>query len=67
MFRIPSIFLSFYCEEIRHLPLSDEVNSTVALMIIRDWSLITGWWGYKMGGGGACEVLPLQKWEQNKF
>ena len=29
---------------------------------IRDWSLITGrGGGYKTGGGGACEVLPLRK------
>ena len=29
---------------------------------LRDWSLITGRGGsYKTGGGGACEVLPLQK------
>ena len=27
----------------------------------RDWSLITGRGGYKTGGGGAREVLPLQK------
>ena len=30
-------------------------------MKVRDWSLITGRGGYKTGGGGACEVLPLQK------
>ena len=29
--------------------------------IFRDWSLITGRGGYNTGGGGACEVLPLQK------
>ena len=28
---------------------------------LRDWSLITGRGGYKTGGGGACEVLPLRK------
>ena len=28
---------------------------------IRDWSLILGRGGYKTGGGGACEVLPLRK------
>ena len=29
---------------------------------LRDWSLITGrGGGYKTGGGGACEVLPLRK------
>ena len=30
---------------------------------LRDWSLITGrgGGGYKMGGGGACVVLPLRK------
>ena len=30
---------------------------------IRDWSLITGrgGGGYKTEGGGACEILPLQK------
>ena len=27
---------------------------------MRDWSLIWGGGGYKIGGG-ACEVLPLQK------
>ena len=31
------------------------------LTIIRDWSLITGRGGYKTGGGGAREVLPLWK------
>ena len=31
-------------------------------MMFRDWSLITGrGGGYKTGGGGACEVLPLRK------
>ena len=30
-------------------------------MSLRDWSLITGRGGYKTGGGGAREVLPLQK------
>ena len=31
-------------------------------MAIRDWSLITGRVGAtKREGGGACEVLPLQK------
>ena len=35
---------------------------------LRDWSLITGrGQGYKTGGGGACEVLPLQKGGWNKF
>ena len=28
---------------------------------LRDWSLITGRGGYKTGGGGAHEVLPLGK------
>ena len=29
---------------------------------LRDWSLITGrGGGYKMGGGGPREVLPLRK------
>ena len=32
-----------------------------AYRYIREWSLVTGrGGGYKMGGG-ACEVLPLQK------
>ena len=32
-------------------------------MSLRDWSLITGrgGGGYKTGGGGAREVLPLRK------
>ena len=30
-------------------------------MILRDWSLITGGGGYKTGGGGAHEVLPLHR------
>ena len=30
------------------------------LPLLRDWSLITGRGGYKMGGG-AREVLPLRK------
>ena len=30
-------------------------------MAFRDWSLITGRGGYKRGGGGAREVLPLRK------
>ena len=31
--------------------------------VLRDWSLIIGrgWGGYKTGGGGASEVLPLRK------
>ena len=30
--------------------------------VIREWSLITGrGGGYKTGGGGAREVLPLRK------
>ena len=37
----------------------------MAFLRVRDWSLITGrgrGGGYKTrGGGGACEVLPLQK------
>ena len=34
----------------------------ITLSAIRDWSLITGRGGYKMGGGGAArEVLPLRK------
>ena len=28
---------------------------------LREWSLITGRGGYKTGGGGAREVLPLRK------
>ena len=32
-------------------------------LLIRDWSLIMGReGGYKTVGGGASEVLPLQKW-----
>ena len=27
---------------------------------LRDWSITTGG-GCKIGGGGACEVLPLRK------
>ena len=36
---------------------------------IRDWSLITGsgGGGYKTGGGGASEVLPLGKGVRKKF
>ena len=30
-------------------------------MVVRDWSLIMGRGGYKTGGGGAHEVLPLRK------
>ena len=30
-------------------------------MSLRNWSLITGRGGYKTGGGGAHEVLPLRK------
>ena len=29
--------------------------------MVRDWSLITGRGGLQTGGGGAREVLPLQK------
>ena len=35
---------------------------TTKCKVVRDWSLITaGKGGYKTGGGGACEVLPLRK------
>ena len=36
--------------------------------LLRDWSLITGRGGgaTKREGGGACEVLPLQKWGRKK-
>ena len=36
-------------------------NQNYIRSLLRDWSLITGRGGYKMGGGEACEVLPLQK------
>ena len=39
----------------------DEGVGTAQRSNIRDWSLITGRGGYKMGGGGAREVLPLRK------
>ena len=35
-------------------------------MVLRDWSLITGRGGYKMGGG-AREVFPLRKGEGGTF
>ena len=31
---------------------------------LRDWSLITGRGAAEREGGGACEVIPLQKGEE---
>ena len=45
-----------------HLPCSKKCKlARFHEYIIRDWSLITGRGGYKTGGGGAREVLPLRK------
>ena len=38
----------------------------VFVICLREWSLITGWGGYKTGGGGASKVLPLQEGEAEK-
>ena len=35
--------------------------TTDSCISVRDWSLITGRGGYKTGGGGAREVLPIRK------
>ena len=41
--------------------LSQQICVLLLQRIVRDWSLITGKGGYKTGGGGAREVLPLRK------
>ena len=52
------------------MPLFSHYNIDLSLSVVtnlpgrclRDWSLITGrGGGYKTGGGGAREVLPLRK------
>ena len=40
---------------------SSKVSTCYTLWHFGDWSLITGRGGYKTAGGGASEVLPLQK------
>ena len=53
--------IEYICSQTACFKTKDQGHQTYNISSLRDWSLITGWgWGYKMGGGRACEVLPLQ-------
>ena len=56
---MPSFFNS---SQHRVITWSTCCGDSLLTISLRDWSLMTGkGGGYKMGGGGGSEVLPLRK------